>query len=49
MLAPRSVAVVATRLPDIEVSGEPDWAQSRFVNGIKHLPCRFTPARLTSA
>ena len=37
------------RLPDIEVSGEPDWAQSRFVNGIKHLPCRFTPARLTSA
>jgi cytochrome P450 len=32
-----------TRLPDIEVSGEPDWAQSRFVNGIKHLPCRFTP------
>ena len=38
-----------TRLPDIEVSGEPDWAQSRFVNGIKHLPCRFTPARLTSA
>jgi len=38
-----------TRLPDIEVSGEPDWAQSRFVNGIKHLPCRFTPVRLTSA
>jgi cytochrome P450 len=32
-----------TRLPDIEVSGEPDWTQSRFVNGIKHLPCRFTP------
>ena len=38
-----------TRLPDVEVSGEPDWAQSRFVNGIKHLPCRFTPVRLTSA
>ena len=35
--------LLLTRLPDIEVSGEPDWAQSRFVNGIKHLPCRFTP------
>ncbi len=33
-----------TRLPDIEVSGEPVQTVSRFVNGIKHLPCRFTPA-----
>jgi cytochrome P450 len=32
-----------TRLPDLEVSGDPAWTQSRFVNGIKHLPCRFTP------
>ena len=31
------------RLPDIEVNGEPDWALSRLVTGIKHLPCRFTP------
>jgi len=32
-----------TRLPDIEVCGEPTWTQSRSVNGIKHLPCQFTP------
>ena len=31
------------RLPDIEASGEPVPAVSRFVNGIKHLPCSFTP------
>jgi methyl-branched lipid omega-hydroxylase len=37
--------LLLTRLPDIEVCGEPDWAVSRFVNGIKHLPCRFTPIR----
>jgi cytochrome P450 len=34
---------ILTRLPDIDISGEPAWTQSRFVNGIKHLPCRFTP------
>ncbi|MDQ2754219.1 MAG: cytochrome P450 [Actinomycetota bacterium] len=33
------------RLPDIEMSGEPDRLLSNFINGIKHLPCRFTPAR----
>ena len=32
------------RLPDIEASGEPVQTVSRFVNGIKHLPCTFTPA-----
>jgi len=31
------------RLPDIEASGEPVQTVSRFVNGIKHLQCRFTP------
>ena len=31
------------RLPDIEASGEPEQTVSRFVNGIKHLPCSFTP------
>ena len=48
-LARREIGVMLrellTRLPDLEVSGEPDWVQSRFVNGIKHLPCRFTPVR----
>ena len=32
------------RLPDIEATGEPDRLLSNFINGIKHLPCRFTPA-----
>jgi len=31
------------RLPDIEASGEPDRLRSNFINGIKHLPCTFTP------
>jgi cytochrome P450 len=32
------------RLPDIEVSGEPDRLLSAFIHGIKRMPCRFTPA-----
>jgi len=32
------------RLPDIEVTGEPDSLQSTFIHGIKRMPCRFTPA-----
>jgi len=32
------------RLPDIEATAEPDRLHSSFINGIKHLPCRFTPA-----
>ena len=32
------------RLPDIEATGEPARLQSNFINGIKHLPCKFTPA-----
>ena len=40
----RDAAPAAHPLPDIEACGEPDRAVSRFVNGIKHLPCRFTPA-----
>jgi cytochrome P450 len=31
------------RLPDIEVTGEPAYLSSNFINGIKHLPCKFTP------
>jgi cytochrome P450 len=32
------------RLPDIEASGEPDRLRSNFINGIKHLPCRYRPS-----
>ena len=29
-------------LPDIESVGEPDWLQSNFIHGIKHLRAEFT-------
>jgi cytochrome P450 len=35
------------RLPDIESVGEPDRLLSPFINGIKHLDCKFTPAAAT--
>jgi cytochrome P450 len=31
-----------TRVPDIEV-GEPEPLVGNFINGIKRMPCRFTP------
>jgi cytochrome P450 len=31
------------RLPDLRVTGEPQRLLSFFINGIKHLPCAFTP------
>jgi cytochrome P450 len=32
------------RLPDIAATAEPSRLRSNFINGIKHLPCAFTPA-----
>lgn len=32
-----------TRTPDLEITAEPDRLLSHFINGIKHMPCRFTP------
>ncbi len=47
-LARQEIAVMMhgllDRFPDIEATGEPDRLRSDFINGIKHLPCRFTPA-----
>ena len=46
-LARREITVMfrelLRRLPDIHASGEPARLQSSFINGIKHLPCAFTP------
>jgi cytochrome P450 len=49
-LARRELSVVFrqlfSRLPDIEVAGEPALLQARgvpLVGGVKHLPVRFTP------
>jgi cytochrome P450 len=47
-LARREITVVFRelfqRLPDLEVSGEPQMLMSNFIHGIKRMPCRFTPA-----
>jgi cytochrome P450 len=48
-LARREIAVtfqaLFDRLPDLEVTGEPDRLRSSFVNGVKRLPARLTGAR----
>ena len=31
------------RLPDLHVTGEPERLKHNFINGIKHMPCAFTP------
>jgi methyl-branched lipid omega-hydroxylase len=33
------------RIPDLEVTGAPAYLASNFIDGIKHLPCAFTPGR----
>ncbi len=33
------------RFPDIEMDGDPERLRSNFINGVKHLPVRFTPER----
>jgi cytochrome P450 len=33
------------RLPDIEVTGEPDMLQSGFIHGIKRMPCAWSTVR----
>jgi len=35
---------ILTRLPDLEITGEPDRLVSNFIHGIKHMPCTFTPS-----
>jgi cytochrome P450 len=46
-LARREIRVMfeelLTRLPDIEVVGEPDMLQSAFIHGIKRMRAQFTP------
>ena len=36
---------IFTRMRDMEVAGDPQWLRSSAINGIKHLPVRFTPSR----
>ncbi len=39
------IGALFERMPDLEVTGEPEWLRSSSINGIKHLPVRFPPAR----
>jgi hypothetical protein len=36
--------VRCSRLPDIEVTGDPEMLRSNFIHGIKRMPVSFTPA-----
>ena len=31
------------RMPDLQITGEPERLLTNFLNAIKHLPCEFTP------
>ena len=48
-LARREIRVmfdrILHRLPDLEITGEPARLMSDFINGIKRMPCRFTPGK----
>jgi cytochrome P450 len=36
---------IFARIPDLELAGPVERLQSNFINGIKHMPVRFTPER----
>jgi methyl-branched lipid omega-hydroxylase len=44
-LARREITVmlreIFRRLPNLEITGEPDYLQSGFIHGIKRMPCEF--------
>ena len=51
-LARRELAVMFEELfktvPDLEITGPPEMLRSNFIHGIKHLPCEFSPASLST-
>jgi methyl-branched lipid omega-hydroxylase len=46
-LARREIQVmfdeIFRQVPDLQITGEPDRLKSAFINGIKRMPCSFTP------
>jgi methyl-branched lipid omega-hydroxylase len=46
-LARREITVMFEEIfqhfPDLEITGEPDRLLSSFINGVKRMPCSFTP------
>jgi cytochrome P450 len=35
---------IVRRIPDMHMTGEPQFLRSNFIGGIKHIPVAFTPA-----
>jgi cytochrome P450 len=52
-LARREIRVmfdrILHRLPDLEITGPPARLESNFINGIKRMPCAFTPGKPAAA
>ncbi len=48
-LARREIRVmferIFKRMPDLEITGAPDRLQSNFINGIKRMPCAYSPGK----
>ncbi len=48
-LARREIGVmfreIFNRLPDLTITGEPAYLRSNFINGVKRMPCAFTPGK----
>ena len=40
---------VLLRMPDLELSGTPEWLASNFISGPRAMPVRFTPGRRSPA
>ena len=43
------LAELLRRLPDMELAGPVQRLRSTFINGIKHMPVRYTPVAASSA
>jgi cholest-4-en-3-one 26-monooxygenase len=40
---------ILRRLPDIQLAGQPERLRSNFIHGIKRMPVRFTPQRVSAS
>ena len=40
---------ILSRMPDMELAGDVKRLRSNFINGIKHIPVRFTPGAVLGA
>jgi hypothetical protein len=38
-----AITEIYTRIPDIELTGEPDYQINNFIHGIHDLPVKWTP------